>query len=335
MAPIAFDLEFEVEYGRADRVAPDLRRVVANNPSRFTFRGTGTYILGADTAGSLAVVDPGPDLTSHLDALMETIGESRVSHIFVTHTHNDHSPLARRLCELTGALTYGFGPHAAVPSPDPDDRIEFEQDSNASASDPADVAIQTDTSDPTEPEHHDGGFDAEFTPDVFVRHGDVIVGDGWTIDCVHTPGHTSNHMCFGWREQRGLFCGDHVMGWSTSVIGPPDGDMATYMASLELLLHRDDLVYWPTHGHPIKNPHEHVVSFIEHRKAREEAIVEHLERGTTSVKQLVLEIYQHVSPKLYPAAASSVHAHLIHLVAIVRVKASTEKTRLTDSYSPA
>jgi len=322
MAPIVFDLEFEVAYGRADNVAPGLSRIVANNPSRFTFRGTGTYILGSDTDGSLAVIDPGPDLSSHLDALIDGIGDNRVSHIFVTHTHNDHSPLAPRLAELTGALTYGFGPHAEVPPSDPNDRIDFRQ-------------YQTENKNTQDSEHHDGGFDAEFTPEVVVSHGDVIVGDGWTVDCVHTPGHTSNHMCFGWREQQALFCGDHVMGWSTSVIGPPDGHMGTYMASLELLLHRDDLIYWPTHGHPIRNPREHVRSFIEHRKAREHAIVEHLEHGMSSIEQLVLEIYQHVSPKLYNAAASSVHAHLIHLVSTGRAKSSTDKVKLTDTYSPA
>ena len=338
MAPITFDLDFEVDYGRVDEVAPGLRRVVANNPSRFTFRGTGTYIfgsgnlgsgnLGSEPAGSLAVVDPGPDLSSHLDALTDAIGDSRLTHIFVTHTHNDHSPLARRLSELTGAVTYGFGPHGDVPPPDPEDRIDFGPDQLGSEGD----AAHDDGRERTE--HHDGGFDAEFTPDVLVRHGDVIVGDGWTIDCIHTPGHTSNHMCFGWREQRALFSGDHVMGWSTSVIGPPDGQMATYLASLELLLDRDYEVYWPTHGHPIRNPREHVAAFIEHRKAREEAIVGHLGRGVSTVEQLVREIYQHVSPKLYPAAASSVHAHLIHLVAMGRAASSTDRVRLTDTYSP-
>ena len=325
MTSISFDVDLDVTYGRCDQVGDGLRRVVANNPSRFTFRGTGTYIMGTE---ALAVVDPGPDLPAHLEAILDAVGDNSVSHILVTHTHRDHSPLARELASATGAVIYGFGPHGEVGERDPDDWIDFGVPED-NASEPDD----SDHDDMSQSEHLDGGYDADFIPDVAVKDGDVIIGDGWTIDCVHTPGHTSNHMCYGWREQRALFSGDHVMGWSTSVIAPPDGSMATYLESLELLLGRDDGVYWPTHGSPIRDPHDYVRSFINHRRDRENAIVDHIGAGLTSIEALVREMYQHVSPKLYSAASHSVHAHLIFLVADGRVQASTEAVRLTDLYS--
>ena len=323
MSSISFDLDFAPEYATPDEVAPGLRRVVAKNPNRFTFRGTGTFIVGTK---SLAIIDPGPAIDSHFDALMSTIGDATVSHILVTHTHRDHSPLSARLKDATGAPTFGYGPHGDVPPNDPEDQIDFgdveddDQDSN-------------EQEDESQSEHADGGYDDEFVPDVFVRHGDVLVGDGWTMDCVHTPGHTSNHVCFGWRESNALFSGDHVMGWSTSVISPPDGDMATYMASLEVLLDRTDEVYWPTHGNPITDPHEYVRAFIAHRQGREAAIVELIGSGTTSIEQMVLAMYTQVHPKLYSAAARSVHAHIVHLTENGRVASASGQNRLTDQYS--
>ena len=323
MSPISFDLDVDVEYGTVVEVAPGLRRVVAQNPNRFTFKGTGTYLIGER---DLAVVDPGPIIDDHFDALMAAIGDATVSHILITHTHRDHSPLTPRLKDATGAVTYGYGPHGDVPPSDPDDQIDFGV-----------VAEEEDLSDTpedkTQSEHADGGYDADFVPDVAIRHGDVLVGDGWTIDCVHTPGHTSNHMCFGWREAAALFSGDHVMGWSTSVISPPDGDMATYMASLQLLLDRPDEVYWPTHGNPIRDPHAHVRAFIEHREGRERAIVGHITDGLTDIESMVRTMYTDVHPKLYNAAARSVHAHLVHLVERGEVAASTPACRLTDTYT--
>ncbi len=331
MSPIAFDLDVDVTPGVCEVVAPGLRRIVANNPSRFTFKGTGTYLVGrpgGTAKDAIAVVDPGPDLDDHFDALNIAIGDRPVSHILVTHTHNDHSPLSRRLAEQTGAVIYGQGPHGAVPEPDPEDQIDF-------GVVPEESDLDAPAEDESQRSHTDGGYDASFVPDVAVRHGDVLVGDGWTIDCVHTPGHTSNHMCYGWRETAALFSGDHVMGWSTSVISPPDGDMATYLASLELLLDRQDTTYWPTHGNPITNPHEHVRGFIEHRRGREVAIVELLGSGITTIEQLVRTMYTQVHPKLYSAAARSVHAHLVHLIAMGRVVPATPAARLTDEYRPA
>lgn len=323
MSSIAFDLDFTPEYGTAVELAPGLKRVVAKNPNRFTFRGTGTYIVGTT---SVAVIDPGPAIDSHFDALMEALGDATVSHILITHTHSDHSPLSARLRDATGAPTFGYGPHGDVPASDPHDQIDFglveEDDDDASDT----------QADESQREHADGGYDDAFVPDVALRHGDIVMGDGWSMDCVHTPGHTSNHICFGWRESGALFSGDHVMGWSTSVISPPDGDMATYIASLELLLDRNDDVYWPTHGNPIKNPHEHVRAFIAHRSGREAAIVELITGGTTSIEHMVRTMYTHVHPKLYSAAARSVHAHLVHLVECGTIVSASGTNRLTDQY---
>ena len=327
MSPIAFDFDFTPNYGAAVELEPGLRRVVAKNPNRFTFRGTGTYIIGTT---SVAVIDPGPAIDSHFDALIAAIGDAQVSHILITHTHRDHSPLSARLQDATGAATYGFGPHGDVPHADADDQIDFGVIEEADADD-----NQDEQEDETQSEHADGGYDDQFVPDVAVRHGDIIVGEGWSMDCVHTPGHTSNHICFGWRETHELFSGDHVMGWSTSVISPPDGDMATYMASLELLLDRDDTVYWPTHGNPIRNPHEHVRAFIAHRQGREAAIVDLIGSGTTSIEAIVRSMYTQVHPKLYGAAARSVHAHIVHLVENHVVTSASGQNRLTDRYSLA
>ena len=325
MSSIAFDFDFTPDYGVPVELEPGLRRVVAKNPNRFTFRGTGTYIVGTT---SVAIIDPGPAIDSHFDALMDTIGGADVSHILITHTHRDHSLLAARVHDATGAPTIGFGPHGDVPPGDPDDQIDFGEVED-------DDQEPDEQEDETQNEHADGGYDDQFVPDVAVRHGDIIVGDGWSMDCVHTPGHTSNHICFGWRERKALFSGDHVMGWSTSVISPPDGDMATYMASLELLLHRDDNVYWPTHGNPIRNPRDHVRAFISHRQAREAAIVELIKSGTTSIEQMVRSMYTQVHPKLYGAAARSVHAHIVHLVENGLLTSASGKNRLTDPYTLA
>ena len=204
---IPFRREFSFEYGRLERVAPGVRRIVARNPSPFTFRGTGTYVVGD---GEVAVIDPGPDLDEHVAALLAGLSGEQVTHILITHTHRDHSPAAAALKAATGASTYGFGPHAGGKRGDP--------------------AVEE-------------GGDWDFAPDVTVHDGDPIAGSGWRFEAVHTPGHTSNHLCFALPDQGILFSGDHVMGWSTSVIAPPDGDMSAYMASLDKLLVRSDAVY--------------------------------------------------------------------------------------------
>ena len=275
---IPFRRDFAFEYGRLEPVAPMIRRIVARNPSPFTFKGTGTYVVGN---GDVAVIDPGPDIAEHVDALVAGLSGERVTHILITHTHRDHSPAARALQTASGAPTYGFGPHAGGKRGDP--------------------AVEE-------------GGDWDFAPDVTLRDGDRVAGKGWTFEAVHTPGHTSNHLCFALADAGVLFSGDHVMGWSTSVIAPPDGDMAAYMASLDKLLGRRDAVYWPTHGPAITEPHEHVRAFIAHRREREAGILDCLRAGVERIDAIVEKLYVGLQPGLRRAAGRSVHAHLVDLV---------------------
>ena len=276
---IPFRREFSFEYGRLEPVAPLIRRIIARNPSPFTFRGTGTYVVGQ---GEVAVIDPGPDLTDHVEALLAGLDGERVTHILITHTHRDHSPGAQALKEATGAPTYGFGPHAGGKR--------------------GDAAVEE-------------GGDWDFVPDLTLRDGDKIAGKGWKFDAVHTPGHTSNHLCFALRDSGILFSGDHVMGWSTTVIAPPDGDMAAYMASLDKLLDRGDAIYWPTHGPAITEPQQHVRAFIAHRREREASIRDCLRAGIGRIDAIVERLYIGLQPGLRRAAGRSVQAHLIDLVA--------------------
>jgi glyoxylase-like metal-dependent hydrolase (beta-lactamase superfamily II) len=275
---IRFRREFSFEYGRLEPVAPGVRRIVAHNPSPFTFRGTGTYVIGR---GEVAVIDPGPDLTAHVDALLASLSAERVTHILITHTHRDHSPAAAPLKAATGAATYGYGPHAGGQHGSPG--VE------------------------------EGG-DWDFVPDVTLRDGDAIAGKGWRFEAVYTPGHTSNHLCFALLNDGILFSGDHVMGWSTSVISPPDGDMAAYLASLDKLLSRRDMVYWPTHGPAITEPQPYVRAFIAHRREREAGILDCLAAGVGHIDAIVDRLYVGLQPGLRRAAGRSVHAHLIDLV---------------------
>jgi glyoxylase-like metal-dependent hydrolase (beta-lactamase superfamily II) len=277
-ADIPFRRDFAFEYGRLEPVAPGVRRIVANNPGPFTFKGTGTYVVGE---GEVAVIDPGPDLSEHVDALLAGLAGERITHILVTHTHRDHSPAAKAVKEATGAPTYGFGPHAG--------------------------GVRG------EPGIEEGG-DWDFVPDIVMADGDTVAGAKWRFEAVHTPGHTSNHLCFALPDSGILFSGDHVMGWSTSVIAPPDGDMAAYMASLDKLLDRSDKVYWPTHGPAITEPHRHVRAFIAHRREREAAIIACLKSGLDSVPAMVEKLYVGLDPRLHRAAGRSVLAHLVDLI---------------------
>lgn len=297
---IPFNRKIDFDYGRPDQISPLIRRVIAKNPGSFTFTGTGTYIVGR---GRVAVIDPGPNLPEHVDAILAALkpGED-VSHIVITHTHIDHSPAARPLQQRTGAPTYGFGPHGG--------------------------------NRPAPGSHVEEGGDYDFTPDVTVRHGDLVQGDGWTLEAVHTPGHTSNHLCFALEEEKALFSGDHVMGWSTSVISPPDGDMKAYMESLRLLLGRDDAIYWPTHGPAIEDPKPYVSAFIAHREEREREILNCLARGQTRIPDMVEVMYAKVDRALHPAAARSVLAHLTHMVETGRVRADGPP-RLDSEYRAA
>jgi glyoxylase-like metal-dependent hydrolase (beta-lactamase superfamily II) len=282
--------DFSVPYGQIERIAPGLRRIVARNPGPFTFTGTGTYVVGE---GAVAVIDPGPDLSEHVAALLAGLAGERISHILVTHTHRDHSPAARALQRETGAPTYGFGPHAAGLRP----TASFHGGRRPSG----------------EPAVEEGG-DLDFVPDIALRDGDRVGGPGWELAAVHTPGHTSNHLCFAWDEPGILFSGDHVMGWSTSVIAPPDGDMAAYMASLDKLLDRPDRIYWPTHGPAITAPQRHVRAFIAHRREREAGILACLHDGIGDIDGIVARLYKGLDPRLTRAAGRSVLAHLVDLI---------------------
>ena len=277
--PIPFNRAPDLPPGEARPVSPLIRRLVAPNPSAFTFQGTGTYIVGR---GNVAVIDPGPMIESHLQSILDALRGETVSHILVTHTHIDHSPLARPLQRATGAPIWGCGPHGSG---------KHEQG-----------------------EKVEEGGDMDFAPDRQLRHGDIVEGAGWTFEAVHTPGHTSNHLCFALREEKALFTGDHVMGWSTSVISPPDGDMTDYMKSLDLLLARDDAVYWPTHGGPVRETKPFVSAFVAHRREREAAILACLRDGIGRIRDMVPPIYgSTIPPQLYPAAARSVFAHILDL----------------------
>lgn len=279
-APIPFDKDFDIEPGRVYELSPLLRRVTSANPSMFTFKGTNTYIVGR---GRVAVVDPGPDLPEQTEAILRAVAGETVSHIVVTHTHNDHSPGVPALVAATGAKTYAFGPHGAG------------------------VRRQWPFASPE-------GGDMSFRPDVTVPDGGTIVGDGWTLTALHTPGHISNHLCFRLEEENVLLSGDHVMAWSTSVVSPPDGDMADYMASLDRLLGRPETTYWPGHGPAVRDPQPFVRAFIAHRNEREVQIAAGLAGGPKTIPEMVRVMYADVPETLHRAAARSVLAHILRMV---------------------
>ncbi|CAB4363040.1 MAG: MBL fold metallo-hydrolase [Actinobacteria bacterium] len=287
----------EPHYGHAVEVAPLIRRVVAKNPSKFTALGTGTYLIGR---GEVAVVDPGPALNSHREALLAALEGETVTAILVTHCHSDHSPLADWLHERTGAPRVCFGPHAVDANWVDDDDAPFEKDDDEALS---------------EEEHEHEGHDLAFEPDLRVFDGDLAaMGDGWTIRALHTPGHTSNHTCYYLEEQRALFTGDHIMGWSTSVITPPDGNMRDYFTSLNKVKALDPAVLWPTHGAPVTEVQPFVDAFIAHRLAREANVLAAVRAGETFIPDIVRLLYVGVNEKLYRAAGRSVLAHLMKLV---------------------
>ena len=268
----------EFNYGEVVEIAPGVRRIIAENPSPFTLYGTGTYILGT---GNVAVIDPGPADPKHIQALVDGLPGETISHLLVTHTHMDHSPGCALLRNHTDAPTYAYGAHGAGKL---EEGVPVEE-----------------------------GGDMEFQPDQQVRAGDVIEGGDWSVECVYTPGHTSNHVCFQLREQKALFTGDHVMGWSTTVISPPDGDMADYMASLRVLSVRDDEIYYPTHGAPIKRPQKYVRGILVHRKLREAQILDCLDQGLSKIPEMVTRMYKGLDPRLTGAAGRSIFSHIIDL----------------------
>jgi glyoxylase-like metal-dependent hydrolase (beta-lactamase superfamily II) len=301
---IPHNRELLTQPGRVDMVTPHIRRVVADNPGPFTLLGTGTYIVGY---GRVAVIDPGPRDEAHVARLLEALRGETIEAILITHTHGDHSPAAALLKEAGhDAPVYGFGPHPL--SREQEEQVEA---SGARLEERADL---------------------DFEPDVHVTTGDVIKGWGWTFEALHTPGHISNHLCFAFREEKALFSGDHVMGWATTIIPPPDGDVVAYLASLDLLLDRDDVVYWPTHGPPIFDPQDYVRLLRVHRVEREQQILDAIGRGKTRIDAMVKSIYKGYPDELRKPAARSVLAHLIKLVREGRVTCDTPQATITSKY---
>lgn len=280
---LQFNTVFEPAYGHAVDVAPKTRRLTAPNPGPFSFHGTNTYLVGER---SLAVIDPGPEDDAHLAAIIAAAGDRPISHIFVSHTHRDHSPLAKRLKELTGAKTYAEGPHRPA------------------------RALHLGETNPL-----DSSGDTEFSPDVTLADLQLVEGDGWALRAVHTPGHAANHVAFALDGAGVLFSADHVMGWSTTIVAPPDGAMADYMASLDRLIARDDRLLLPGHGGPVSEPRIFMQGLRDHRKAREGAIVERLAKGDRTIREMVAAIYKDTDPRMHAAAGLSVLAHLEDLVA--------------------
>ncbi|RUY95337.1 MULTISPECIES: MBL fold metallo-hydrolase [unclassified Mesorhizobium] len=280
---LKFDTGFDPLYGQGVSVAPDVQRITARNPSPFTFHGTNSYIVGRDT---LAVIDPGPDDEAHLRTLLEVIAGRPVSHIFVSHTHRDHSPLAARLKERAGAIVLAEGPHRPA-------RALHIGETNAL----------------------DASADMAFVPDIALSDGEAVDGDGWSIRTVLTPGHTANHAAFALEGTGILFSADHVMAWATSIVAPPDGAMADYMASLDRLIDREDRLLLPGHGGPVTAPRAFMRGLKTHRKMRERAILERVREGDRTIPDMVRAIYRDTDPRLHGAAGLSVLAHLEDLTA--------------------
>ena len=281
------------ESGRVERLGPRVRRILAPNPSPFTYTGTQTYVVGA---GEVAVIDPGPDLPEHVEAIVAALAGERIAAIVCTHTHRDHSPASRPLRAATGAPIVGCAP------------LSLEDGGPRS----------------------DEAFDSAYRPQRVLADGERLGGDGWTLEAVATPGHTSNHLCLALPEEAALFTGDHVMGWSTTVVAPPDGDMADYMASLDKLIERGDRIYYPAHGPAVEDPHDHVRRLIEHRRMRERQILGHLERGEGRIPAMVAAMYSDIDPRLFPAAGRSVLAHLVDLERRALVRGEGETWTLAD-----
>jgi glyoxylase-like metal-dependent hydrolase (beta-lactamase superfamily II) len=294
---IPFVKTFDFEYGIAEQITPRVRRVIADNPGPFTYTGTGVYIIGDK---NVAVIDPGPQTPNHIAALDKALEGCTVTHVLVTHHHSDHSPMALPLARKHGCKVYGYGKQIHAPEG-------------------GEVRLEA-------------GDDLTFNPDIDIRDGYVVNGDGWTIEAIHTPGHTSNHMCYALKEENILFSGDHIMGWSTSVVSPPDGHMGDYLNSLEHIRERNFATIWPTHGAAITEPAPFVDAYIAHRHKREAQILDVLDQGVTKITDMVKMLYADINPRLHPAAAHSVLSHLIYLCETGRVSCSGAKPSLKSEY---
>ena len=287
MTSPSFRTKFDPEHGKAVDIADGIQRITAPNESAFTYRGTNTYILGAD---KVAVIDPGPAIDSHFDLLLETLKGRTVSHIVVTHTHMDHSPLAAPLKEKTGAPIFAEGPH------------RNSRDLHLGEINSLDAAA-----------------DRDFKADVIVKHGDMIEGKDWALETILTPGHTQNHACFAIKDTDMLFSGDHVMSWATSIVAPPDGSMEDYMNSLSVMMERKETIYFPGHGGRLEKAPEFVRALRAHRKMRETAVLSRIRAGDKTIPDIVKVIYKETDPRLHGAAGLSVFAHIEDLVTQGRV----------------
>jgi glyoxylase-like metal-dependent hydrolase (beta-lactamase superfamily II) len=282
MPDAEFNREFTPAYGEAVPVAPNVQRITVNNPSPFTFHGTNSYIVGDR---SVCVIDPGPENDDHFEALMSALKGREVTHIAVSHTHRDHSPLTKRLKAETGAITIAEGPHRSARPLHNGEVNPFAESS-----------------------------DTEFVPDIRLADGQRIEGDGWALTALLTPGHAANHASFALDDDGVVFSADHVMAWATSIVAPPDGSMTDYMASLEVLLQRDDRIYFPGHGGPVTDPASFCRGIRTHRRMRERAILERIKAGDRHIPEMVEAIYRDTDKRLHGAAALSVLAHLEDLV---------------------
>lgn len=283
VADVTFDRAFVPAHGTAVPIANGVQRITCGNASPFTFTGTNSYIVG--TGPTVAMIDPGPQDEAHFDALMKALGTRKLSHIFVSHTHRDHSPLAARVKNATGAWTVAEGPHRPARPLHAGEVNPFAESS-----------------------------DTDFVPDITLADGATIDGDGWSLTSVHTPGHTANHAAFALNGTGILFSADHVMAWATTIVAPPDGSMGDFMASVEKLLTRNDRIYFPGHGGPVTEPQSFLRGLRTHRRMRERAILERIRGGDRLISEMVKVIYARTDIRLHGAAALSVLAHLEDLV---------------------
>lgn len=294
---IPFVREIDFEYGKVEQVSPLLRRVIANNPGPFTYVGTGVYIVGK---GEVAVIDPGPHQEEHFEALKAALEGETVKCVLVSHGHSDHSPLAKPLADWAGCKVYAKG-----------------------------------CGEPTAKGELGSEDDPGFTPDICIGDGDIFEGPGWTLETIETPGHTTNHLCFALKEENACLTGDHIMGWSTTIVAPPDGHMADYFRSLDKIEERDFDILWPTHGSPIEGAafvREFIGEYRQHRQNREDGVIAMMKEGETSIPNMVKAMYVGLEERLFPAACMSLLGHMVKLIDEGRVTCDTDAPLVQSSF---